>query len=94
MTHTDATTTRTGRAPRHYARPAAEIAALPDHAALRYSEAAEVLGCSYDFLKRIVARKSIASVRLGSHRRIPVWACREYIQAHTDRARRPAKIAP
>lgn len=86
-------TTRTGRPVPHYARPAAEIAALPDHAALRYSEAACILGCSYEQIKRIVARHEIATMQLGSHRRIPVWGCRDYVQRHTVRARR-TKSAP
>ncbi|MHB8355408.1 MAG: helix-turn-helix domain-containing protein [Vulcanimicrobiaceae bacterium] len=72
----------------HYARPAAELAALPDHALLRVAEAALLLACSYEALKKMIARREISTVALGAHRRVPMWAVRDYVQRSTTRARK------
>ena len=68
------------------ARPVAELAALPDHTGLRYQEAANLLGCSYSEIKLLVKRRQLIYSCIGSRKRIPIFALRDYVQRRIVRA--------
>lgn len=50
---------------------------------LRVAEAAEVLGTTERFPRRLIAERRIRFVRVGRHVRIPSSAIAEYVQAQT-----------
>jgi excisionase family DNA binding protein len=50
---------------------------------LTVGEAAERLGTSVRFPRRLIAERRIRFVRVGRHVRIPLSAIGEYIESHT-----------
>jgi excisionase family DNA binding protein len=50
---------------------------------LTVDEAAEVLGTSVRFPRRLISERRIAFVRVGRHVRIPTSALAAYVQART-----------
>jgi excisionase family DNA binding protein len=55
----------------------------PEERLLTVGEAAERLGTSERFPRRLIAERRIRFTRIGRHVRIPESALREYIQAGT-----------
>lgn len=53
---------------------------------LTVAEAAEVLGTSERFPRRLIAERRIRFVRVGRHVRIPQTAIEEYVVAQTVQA--------
>jgi excisionase family DNA binding protein len=59
---------------------------------LTVGEAAERLGTSVRFPRRLIAERRIRFVRVGRHVRIPLSAIGEYIESHTvEPIRRPGR---
>lgn len=50
---------------------------------LNVTEAAELLGTSERFPRRLIAERRIRFVRVGRHVRIPVSAITEYVEVQT-----------
>jgi excisionase family DNA binding protein len=50
---------------------------------LTVDQAAELLGTTTRFPRRLIAERRIRFVRVGRHVRIPTSAIREYIDVHT-----------